>query len=104
MPFVKKTCYLIILKVFFIIMTCQRTYSLDGVGRTGMFLEGYEIDHLHSKLSPMHGTGSGSDFHHIEPKLGTFIEKYQGYLSSHDCERADDSELAAIAQLFRAHA
>ena len=78
--------------------------ALDGVGRTGMFLEGYEIDHLHSKLSPMHGNGSGSDFHHIEPTFGPFIEKYQGYLSSHDCERADDSELAAIAQLLRAHA
>mgnify|MGYP007046379905 CR=1 FL=1 len=69
-----------------------------------MFLEGYEIDHLHSKLSPMHGTGSGSDFHHIEPTFGPFIEKYQGYLSSHDCERADDSDLAALAEVLRAHA
>lgn len=78
--------------------------ALDGVGRTGMFLEGYEIDHLHSKLSPMHGAGSGADFHHIEPTFGPFIEKYQGYLSSHDCERADDSDLAALAEVLRAHA
>ena len=30
--------------------------SLESVGRTGMFFEGYGIDHLHSKLFPMHGT------------------------------------------------
>ena len=43
--------------------------SLDGVGRTGMFFEGYGIDHLHSKLFPMHGTGNNSDFKNIESKL-----------------------------------
>lgn len=75
--------------------------ALEGVGRTGMFLEGYEIDHLHSKLSPMHGTGDSSNFTHIEPTFGPFIEKYEGYLSSHDCERADDSELRHLAQSIR---
>jgi len=75
--------------------------ALEDVGRTGMFLEGYEIDHLHSKLSPMHGTGSSSDFTHVEPTYGPFIEKYQGYLSSHDCERADDIELSNLAKRIR---
>ena len=36
--------------------------SLEGVARTGMFFEGYGVDHLHSKLFPMHGTGSDSAF------------------------------------------
>ena len=40
--------------------------SLEGVGRTGMFFEGYGIDHLHSKLFPMHGTRNNSDFKNIE--------------------------------------
>lgn len=75
--------------------------ALDDVGRTGMFLEGYEIDHLHSKLSPMHGTGDESGFRHIEPTFGPFIEKYEGYLSSHDCERANDDELSALARYIR---
>lgn len=78
--------------------------ALDGVGRTGMFLEGYEIDHFHSKLSPMHGTGKSSDFTDVEPTFGPFIEKYEGYLSSHDCERADDTELARLAELIRSYA
>lgn len=72
--------------------------AFEDVGRSGMFLEGYEIDHLHSKLSPLHGTGNSSDFTHIEPTFGPFIEKYEGYLSSHDCERACDEELAALAK------
>ncbi len=32
--------------------------AFDDVGRTGMFFEGYGVDHLHSKLFPMHGTGN----------------------------------------------
>src|SRR3990167_5725986 len=30
--------------------------AFDDVGRTGMFFEGFGVDHLHSKLFPMHGT------------------------------------------------
>jgi len=75
--------------------------ALEDVGRTGMILEGYEVDHLHSKLSPMHGTGDSSGFKYIEPTFGPFIEKYQGYLSSHDCERGDESELAKLAERIR---
>ena len=47
--------------------------SLEGVGRKGMFFEGYGIDHLHSKLFPMHGTGNNSDFKNIESKINTLI-------------------------------
>ena len=36
--------------------------SLAGVARTGMILEGYGVDHLHSKLFPMHATGESSEF------------------------------------------
>ena len=30
--------------------------TFEDVGRTGMFFEGFGVDHLHSKLFPMHGT------------------------------------------------
>lgn len=30
--------------------------AFPDVSRTGMFFEGFGVDHVHSKLSPMHGT------------------------------------------------
>ncbi|REL27032.1 HIT family protein [Thalassotalea euphylliae] len=75
--------------------------AIDGVGRTAMVFEGFEIDHLHSKLIPLHGTGNSSNFQHIEPTFGEFIEQYQGYVSTHDCERANDSDLEKLAKNIR---
>ncbi|WP_406665654.1 HIT family protein [Gallaecimonas sp. GXIMD1310] len=75
--------------------------AFDDVGRTGMFFEGYGVDHLHSKLFPMHGTGNNADFQLIENRQDYFFERYEGYLSSHDCQRADDAELAATAAMIR---
>lgn len=75
--------------------------SFDNVARTGMFFEGYGVDHLHSKLSPMHGTGNNSVFQPVETVSDTFFEAYQGYLSSHDSRRADDAGLAALAAHIR---
>ena len=75
--------------------------SLDGVGRTGMFFEGYGIDHLHSKLFPMHGTGNNSGFKIIESKLNKYFYSYEGYISSHDCDQADDEELNNLANKIR---
>ena len=78
--------------------------SLDGVARTGMFFEGYGIDHLHSKLFPMHGTGNDSAFKPILSNNKKFFKKYEGYISSHDYERGDDQVLANLAAKIRAHA
>ena len=75
--------------------------AFDGVARTGMFLEGYGVDHLHSKLSPMHGTGDSSKFQLIESKVDKFYDNYEGYLSSHDSKRADDKQLMKIAKTIR---
>lgn len=66
-----------------------------------MFLEGYGVDHLHSKLSPMHGTGDSSKFQLIEYKVDKFYDNYEGYLSSHDWKRADDNQLMEIAAQIR---
>ncbi len=77
--------------------------SFDDVARCGMFFEGYGVDHLHSKLFPMHGTGNDSKFQLIESKMDKFFDHYEGYLSSHDAARADDEELAKLAAHIRAH-
>ncbi|MFH7563868.1 HIT family protein [Oceanimonas smirnovii] len=75
--------------------------SFDDVARTGLFFEGYGVDHLHSKLFPMHGTGSSSAFQAIESVREKYFEQYEGYLSSHDSHRANDDELAALAAHIR---
>lgn len=72
-------------------------YFVD-VSRCGMFFEGFGVDHLHSKLYPMHGTGDLTNWTPIESKtIRTYFEKYPGYLSSNDSVRADDQELAKLA-------
>ncbi|XKE46861.1 HIT family protein [Halomonas organivorans] len=75
--------------------------ALDGVARTGMFFEGYGVDHLHSKLFPMHGTGDDSAFRPVESRVDKFFDRYEGYLSSHDYRRADDERLAELAAHIR---
>lgn len=74
--------------------------NLPGVGRTGLIFEGFGVDHIHSKLFPMHGT-KDSEWRPIEAKLDQYFEQYPGYISSHDSKRADDSKLAELAKKIR---
>ncbi len=77
-------------------------YFID-VSRCGMFFEGFGVDHLHSKLYPMHGTGDLNSWAPIESKtIRTYFDQYPGYLSSNDSDRADDRELADLAEKIRA--
>ena len=76
--------------------------ALEGVGRTGLILEGYGIDHLHAKLFPMHGTGNSSEFKHISSAIDKHFETYEGYISSHDWKRADDVALGELAKKIAA--
>ncbi|WP_437180049.1 HIT family protein [Pseudomonas maumuensis] len=71
--------------------------ALKDVGRTAMVLEGYGIDHLHAKLFPLHGTGESSAFRTISSDRHDYFDRYEGYVSSHDCRRADDRQLASLA-------
>lgn len=75
--------------------------KLAGVARTGLIFEGYGVDHVHAKLFPMHGTGNDSAFRPIHSGVDKFFAEYEGYISSHDCKRADDAELAALALRLR---
>lgn len=73
------------------------SYFTD-VSRCGMFFEGFGVDHLHSKLYPMHGTGDLANWAPIESKtIRTYFDQYPGYLSSNDSVRANDQELAKLA-------
>lgn len=76
--------------------------ALEDVGRTGMIFEGYGVDHLHAKLFPMHGTGQHSAFKPIGSSVNKYFDRYEGYISSHDYKRENDSVLADLAAKIRA--
>lgn len=74
----------------------------EDTTRTGMFFEGFGVDHLHSKLFPMHGTGEMNKWTNIESKENKkFFKHYPGYLSSNDSQRADDQKLAALTEKIK---
>jgi histidine triad (HIT) family protein len=74
--------------------------KLEDVGRTALVFEGFGVDHIHAKLFPMHGTKM-ADWKPIESKIEKYFDKYEGYVSSHDYVREDDSKLAELAKKIR---
>lgn len=74
--------------------------KLDDVGRTGLMFEGFGVDHLHAKLFPMHGTTMEAWKQH-KSNVDKYFETYEGYMSSHDGPRGDETELAALASKIR---
>lgn len=74
--------------------------KLEDVGRTGMIFEGFGIDHVHTKLFPMHGTNM-KEWKPIHSNIDKYFEKYEGYISSHDYKRADDEQLAKLAKKIK---
>ncbi|MEK7626808.1 MAG: HIT family protein [Patescibacteria group bacterium] len=74
--------------------------AFGDVKRTGMIFEGFGVDHVHAKLFPMHGTET-PNWKPIHPNMDKYFEKYEGYISSHDYKRADDAQLAALAEKIR---
>lgn len=75
--------------------------KLDDVGRCGMIFEGFGVDHLHSKIFPMHGTSDMSKWVSIESDQKKYFKRYEGYISSHNYKREDDNKLAALAKKIR---
>lgn len=73
----------------------------SDVARCGMFFEGYGVDHLHSKLSPMHGTSNMKSWKPIEHPRNKYYKIYPGYLSSHSASRASDEELKVLSEKIR---
>ncbi|MBP9668725.1 MAG: HIT family protein [Candidatus Pacebacteria bacterium] len=74
--------------------------AFPDVGRTGFMFEGFGVNHLHAKLFPMHGTSDESWRQHKSHER-RFFPVYEGFMSSHDSERADDAALATIAEKIR---
>ena len=74
--------------------------KLDDVGRTAMMFEGFAVNHAHSKLFPMHGT-KAKDWKPSKPDIHKYFDKYEGYISSHDYERADDEKLKKLAEKIK---
>ncbi len=72
--------------------------KLDDVGRCGLILEGYGVDHAHAKIFPMHGTRHLTKWTPVAAQNDKYFTKYEGYISSHDCIRAKDEELERIAR------
>ena len=74
--------------------------SFEDVGRTGMIFEGYGVNHLHSKLFPMHGTDE-EEWEKKESSINEYFEEYEGYISSHTSEIVKDEKLEELAQKIR---
>jgi histidine triad (HIT) family protein len=74
--------------------------KLEDVGRTGLILEGFAVDHAHAKLFPMHGTKM-PQWRRLSRPSDKYFERYEGYVSSHDYRRADNADLAALARRLR---
>jgi histidine triad (HIT) family protein len=77
--------------------------KLEDVGRTGLILEGFAVDHAHAKLVPMHGTRM-PQWRPLSRPADKYFHAYEGYVSSHDYQRADDAELEALARRIRSEA
>ena len=71
------------------------------VARTALVLEGFGVNHVHAKLFPLHGPKASEEWQPIqsgEAKKEEFFTEYQGYISSHDSKRAQDTDLQNLVQ------
>lgn len=75
--------------------------KLEDVGRTALIFEGFEVDHVHAKLFPMHGTKVKNWKPILSPSNLKYFAKYEGYISSHSHKRANDKDLAVLAKKIR---
>ena len=75
--------------------------KLADVGRTALVFEGFGIDHVHAKLFPMHGTGGLNEWKKISSNIDKYFDTYEGYISSHDYKRADDTALSELAKRLK---
>lgn len=77
------------------------THYFSDVGRCGMVFEGFGVDHLHSKVYPLHGTNI-EEWRPIESgKKKDYYELYPGYICSNDSKLADNDQLATLAKKIR---
>ncbi len=75
--------------------------AFEDVSRTGLIMEGYGVDHVHTKLIPMHGTAKFAAWKQVQVTYEKYFSEYEGYLSSHDCKKAADKDLEILAEKIR---
>ncbi|OHB18882.1 MAG: diadenosine tetraphosphate hydrolase [Parcubacteria group bacterium RIFCSPHIGHO2_01_FULL_56_18] len=74
--------------------------AYDDVDRCGFVFEGFGVNHIHVKLFPLHGTTS-ENWQKRASNVDKYFEYYEGHLSTHDYNRADDDVLAKVAKKIR---
>lgn len=74
-----------------------------GVERTALVAEGTGVDHAHLKLIPLIGTAPGKPWQGGEAHTPHTFERYEGYISTREGDRADDDNLAALAKTIRGY-
>ncbi|MCW2954268.1 MAG: hypothetical protein JWQ48_3438 [Conexibacter sp.] len=75
-------------------------HELSDVGRTGLMLEGFGVDHAHGKLFPMHGTAG--PWRPIHSKTDLYFRRYEGYIASNDGPPVALEELLQLAETLKA--
>ncbi len=75
----------------------QLDAKIDDSNRTALIFEGFEIDHVHAKLYPLHGTADLNTWKPILSGKPEFHEKYQGYVTSIDGPKASEEDLEAMS-------
>jgi histidine triad (HIT) family protein len=77
------------------------TNYYEDVGRCGMVLEGFGVNHLHAKIYPLHGTNTDK-WRELEGEgKKDYFKMYPGYICSNNSELADAQELKKLAQNIR---
>ena len=75
--------------------------QVEGVGRCAIVYEGFEIDHAHVKIFPMHGTAdTKSEWRPITSGKSqkTYYEEYPGYISTHNGPLAEEESLRELCE------
>ena len=75
--------------------------KLEDIGRTALVFRRFGINHLHAKLFPMHGTANMEKWKSINSDVDIYFDKYEGYISTHDAGRADDTYLENLANKIK---
>lgn len=75
---------------------------LPNVGRCGVAVEGYGIDHFHYKVYPLHGTPKDGWREIRSPiEVRELVSSYRGYFTTASGPPADFDQLAELARKLR---
>jgi diadenosine tetraphosphate (Ap4A) HIT family hydrolase len=75
--------------------------AYEDVGRCGIFFEGFGVDHLHSKIFPMHGTAKLDKWKKIEGGDLVFFDNYPGYITTQPGKLGNPEDLKKVLDKIR---